>query len=276
MIDKVTIIIPTLGRSTEIYSCLDSINNFGNKIFEVIIVDQNCSSLIDEAVDAFKSKFKILHCKVYFKGASKARNYAAEMASGEYLFFMDDDAELFPNSLELAIGLIERKNADVVFGKCVDRTGLKSVLNFEDQPGFLSLKKHGNMFVESTMLVKKVVFLKYQFDEGLGVGTFHGAEEGYDIVLRMLNDGVTLFYDPSVRVYHPQKITNYSESDIKRVFSYRCGYAKLCHKHRLNKTYYSRLFQVALYLPYVFIFNRKKFRYYLVELCALVVGRLVK
>ena len=133
------------------------------------------------------------------------------------------------------------------------------------------------MFIEFTMFIKKETFSKFLFDESFGVGTFYGAEEGYDLVLRMLHKKVIIFYTPEIKMYHPQKVINHSDSsEIRRVFSYRCGFAHLCVKHKLYKKYCTRLLKVILYIPYTMVFAPRKTRYYLSELMGLLTGIIVR
>ena len=276
MQNLISIIIPTLGRTTELDALLSSIYSSIYKNFEIIVVDQNCSDILDEIIKKYADVLICKHLKVSFKGAAKARNYGASFASGEYLFFPDDDAELLSYTLDVALETFDKSKADVVFGKCIDRSGNDSVAVFSQEENFLSLQKYDNMFIEATMVIKKSVFLEYLFDETLGVGTFHGAEEAYDLVLRMLYDKIAIFYTPKLHVYHPNKVTDYKDADIKRVFTYRCGFAKLCQNHNLHKKYYNRLIKVLLYLPYTFVFKRDRSRYYFSELLGLIAGKVIR
>jgi hypothetical protein len=165
----------------------------------------------------------------------------------------------------------------VLFGKCVDENLKDSVLNFHKKEDYLTLKKHNNMFVESTMFIKTDLIIKHKFDENLGAGTFHGAEEGYDLVLRLLKSNISIFYSPSIIFYHPQKILNYDTNiEIKRVFTYRCGFASVCKKHNLFGRWLGRLTKVSLALPILFIFRRKKFLYYTSEVLGLITGYIIK
>lgn len=272
----ISIVIPTLGRKQELLNCLDSILNSSYRDYEVIVVDQNHSSLLDESLNSYKQKLTIAHLKVDFRGAAQARNYGAMQANGDILFFPDDDAEIFPNTLENALLALKTTNSDVVFGKCIDREGNDSVIAFNKKSDFLSIKKYEGMFIEATMFIKRKIFLSYLFDNELGVGTFYGAEEAHDLLIRILSDNILVYFTPEIKIYHPQKISNHSNpSEIRRVFTYRCGFAKLCKKHKLRKKYYKRLLTVLLYLPYTLFFCRRKTRYYLAEILGLITGKIV-
>lgn len=274
--DLISIIIPTIGRSTQLDALLHSITCSAYKYYEVIVIDQNRTGIADDVILKYNDVLPIQHIKVNFVGGARARNHGLKYANGQYLFFPDDDSELFPETLESFIKFLKSAGADVLFGKCVDRTSADSVVVFSDTSGYLSLKCHEKMFVELTMFIKKETFSEFLFDESLGIGTFYGAEEGYDLVLRMLHKKVVIFYTPDVRMYHPQKVLSHSDSsEIRRVFSYRCGFAHLCVKHKLYKKYFSRLIKVILYIPYTVVFAPRKTRYYLSELMGLLTGMIV-
>lgn len=275
---KYSVVIPTLGRSDEVRSLLDSISRQNYNDLEIIIVDQNADKRLVEIVSAHRESFRISHHRVSFRGASRARNYGAHHARGEILFFPDDDAEILDQFFQKTDRLFdELVGISALFGKCVDRGGEDSVVNFSSDSGYLTLKKHGGMFVEATMLIKREVFLQNKFDEGLGVGTFHGAEEAYDLVLRLLALGFALYYTPELKVYHPNKVMNYKDdSEIMRVFSYRCGFSKLCRKHRLYKKLLSRVFVLMAYMPFLMVVRRSRLRYYCAELAGIFSGLVIK
>ena len=275
--DLISIIIPTIGRSSQLEALLHSITCSTYKHYEVIVIDQNQTGIADDVILKYNDILPIQHIKVDFTGAARARNYGFKFANGQYLFFPDDDSELYPETLELFIKFLKSSGADVLFGKSVDRTLADSVAVFSDKSGYLSLKRHEKMFIEFTMFIKKETFSEFLFDESFGVGTFYGAEEGYDLVLRMLHKKVIIFYTPDIRMYHPQKVLSHSDSsEIRRVFSYRCGFAHLCVKHKLYRKYYSRLLKVILYIPYTMVFAPRKTRYYLSELMGLLTGIIVR
>lgn len=272
---KISIVIPTLGRRDELDSCIQSIVQQAYKNIELIVVDQNCPNFMDDIIQKYEEDIDIKHLKIGSKGVSRAKNHAVAFAEGEYIFFLDDDAEVFSDTLVNIISILSSKNLDVLFGRCIDREGKNSVIDFHPVESYLSIDKHKNMFVESTMVIRRDLFQNNLFDESLGVGVFHGAEEGYDLVLRLLKKNKAVFYTPDFMIYHPQKINNYAGVDVKRVFTYRCGYAKFCKKHSLNFLYFKRLFLVCFYIPICILLRNKKARYYAVEFLALLSGRLI-
>ena len=275
--DLISIIIPTIGRSMQLDALLHSITYSTYKNYEVIIIDQNQTGMLDHIILKYKDFFSIRHVPVNFVGAAKARNYGYKFSDGQYLFFPDDDSELYAETLALFIEYSQKTRADVLFGKCEDREFGDSAGSFSDKSGYLSLEDHEGMFIEATMFIKREIFAEFFFDESFGVGAFYGAEEAYDLVLRMLHEHVVIFYTPEIKIYHPHKVINHVDgSEIRRAFSYRCGFAHLCAKHKLYKKYYKRLLQVILYIPYTIVFTPRKTRYYLSELMGLITGMIVR
>lgn len=270
-----SIVIATKGRKMELEALLNSIIGIDLSFIEVLVIDQNVSNVLVEVVDKFKSKISLKHIKIESIGVSNARNVGIVNSEGKYLCFPDDDCKFLPDTIQIALEKI--LDYDVLFGKCVDEKGNDSVINFAKGEDAINYRNYSNRFVEATMFAKREIMLHFPYDENLGVGTFHGAEEAFDLVLRLLEHKKKLFYTSEVLFYHPKKILDYtSKAELKRVFTYRCGFAKLCFKHKLYFKYFKRVLLVSLSLPFYMLFNQKKVRYYSVELLGLLTGIFVK
>ncbi|HEY5508685.1 MAG TPA: glycosyltransferase family A protein, partial [Paludibacter sp.] len=207
-----SIVIPTIGREKEVRLLLQSISDtIPDRIsYEIIIVDQNADDLLLSAIhDANNSH--INHCKVLFIGLSKAKNYGTKQASGRFICFPDDDCRMLENSIETALNLLNTNQYDMVTGRCVDADGNDSVLKFHTSSAELTLRNFEGKMVEATLFARRELMIDYCFDETLGVGTFHGAEEGFDLVYRLLKEQKRIFYSPDICLYHPQVILDKSE-----------------------------------------------------------------
>ena len=272
-----SIIIPTIGRIEELISLLESIYScdIDHSQVEIIVIDQNSISFLKEVRLKFESvRFE----NVDFKGLSKAKNYGATLANGKWLCFPDDDCEFFNDTIKLALRFLYESNAEIIFGKCIDRSGNDSVMNFKNQDFTLTVETMSGGFVEATGFVKKEVFSQYKFDESMGAGCFHGAEEGYDWLFRILkNSKYKVIFNPLILFYHPQIISvKGDQASIKRVFTYRCGFAKLCFKHEFYFKFFKRVVLVSFSLPFFAFFDQKKLRYYSAELLGLFSGAIIK
>ena len=276
---QLSIIIPTINRKNELEALLTSIHNYVKSIsFEVIIIDQNSLGFLDDVIIKFKDKFEIYHYLADFKGLSKAKNYGVKIAKGKYLSFPDDDCIIFSDTYKKAFEILIHENFDIVFGRCIDSNGEDSVLKFKKKS--YKLNKHNILggFVEATGVIHKRIFEKgFYFDEKMGAGCFHGAEEGYDWLYRIFTESdVEAYYCPSIIYYHPQVLFDKgSPHAIKRAFTYSCGNAYLCKKHKFFLRYFKRITLVVFSLPVYLLINKRKAKYYFSELLGLLSGIII-
>lgn len=276
---KLSIIIPSCGRTTEVDNLLLSIKEYVAGIvsqLEVLVINQNHNDLLDDIINKYLGHLQITNYKVDFRGLSKAKNYGLAKASGEIVCFIDDDAEFLPGTIDLVLKIFRNSDFDIVSGRCVDRNGKDSVITFDNKESVLDIHSFEGKFVESTTFFKKDIINSYKYDENMGVGAFYGAEEGYDILYQMLKNKVRILYNPNIKLYHPQVIQDYSSpSAIRRSFTYRCGFGYLCKKHGFTSKYWKRVICVAFYIPISIIISPKKTRFYIAELLGLFAGKLL-
>lgn len=275
---KLSVIIPTLGRTEELTSLFSTIHAYKQEFdVEIILVDQNFGPVLIPIVKEFENVLSIYHYNVDFRGASRARNFGIQHATGDIFCFPDDDCKFLPETIKLALAVFENINCDVVFGKCIDDSGNDSVIKWSKSAGYLSMKNCGDKFVEATMFARRKIFENLLYDETLGVGTFHGSAEAYDLVIRLLTKNKVLYYSPDIVFNHPNKVVDHSlDSSIRRTFSYSCGFGKLCLKHGLYKIFFHRLLLVTGFIPLSLFIARNKTRYYCAELLGLLSGVTIK
>lgn len=124
---RVSLIIPVYNVSSYIERCLLSVLRQTYTNIECILVDdvtpddsiQICEKLIDDYAGPIL--FKILHHEKN-RGLSAARNTGTEVATGDYIYYLDSDDELPLNSIELMVEKVrEYPNVELVQG------GVKSI-----------------------------------------------------------------------------------------------------------------------------------------------------
>ena len=71
-------------------------------------------------------------------GASGARNYGLELATGEYIAFVDSDDNIECEMYSILISELERENADVAccITRAIDDKGIKFISNFKEKQIF--------------------------------------------------------------------------------------------------------------------------------------------
>lgn len=118
---KISIIIPVYNAENYIARCLNSIKKQAYKNYEVIIIDDeskdNSWNLLSEyAADNQPINFRIFKNKNNL-GLSKTRNRGMDLATGDYIFFMDIDDALVDNLSLQHFAEATENDPDMVIGK---------------------------------------------------------------------------------------------------------------------------------------------------------------
>lgn len=115
-VPKVSVVIPVYNVEKYVRECLDSIVGQTLKEIEIICVDDGST---DHSLDILKEygekDSRIFVMTQENRGASSARNHGVDLASGEYLYFMDGDDILEKDALEKLYGISEEKALDVLY-----------------------------------------------------------------------------------------------------------------------------------------------------------------
>jgi len=85
---RISAVVVTYNRPEEVKKAVDSLVNQSVEPFEIIIIDNGSSPPLSMKVDGSKMKLIRFDEEV---GLSRARNYAINVAKGEYIAFIDDD-----------------------------------------------------------------------------------------------------------------------------------------------------------------------------------------
>lgn len=115
---KVSIVMPVYNVENYIVSSIKSVLNQTYKNFELIIVIDGSKDNSEAIAREFEKADS--RVKVYTKpngGISDARNYGLNIATGDFIYFLDSDDWIVPSLLEENLKIIIQDNLDfVVFG----------------------------------------------------------------------------------------------------------------------------------------------------------------
>ncbi len=101
MRELISVIIPAYNSERTILKTITSIVNQSYKDIEIIVIDDGSTDgTADVVIDLSSCDSRIKLKTQPNKGPSAARNLGMELASGEYLMFVDSDDELVPNAVE--------------------------------------------------------------------------------------------------------------------------------------------------------------------------------
>lgn len=112
---KVSVIVPVYNVQEYLRQCLDSILVQTFSDIEVIIVDDGSTDQSREICDEYAQKdnrITVIHKKN--GGLSDARNAGLDVASSEYISFIDSDDWIHPLFFEKLLAQQERTDADIV------------------------------------------------------------------------------------------------------------------------------------------------------------------
>ena len=114
MASRISVIVPSYKVEAYLNRCVESIVNQTYQNLEIILVDDgspdNCPKMCDEW--AIKdSRIKVIHKKN--GGLSDARNAGMEIASGEYISFIDSDDYIALDFFETLLSVMEKENSDI-------------------------------------------------------------------------------------------------------------------------------------------------------------------
>lgn len=225
----VSVIICSYNRARYIATALQSLyeQTAAKDLFEVIVVDNNSHDNTEEVCHSFLEKHPDMlatYMTERSQGSSFARNAGAHVSKGEFLVFMDDDADARPDFIANIIRFFkEIPNAGGGGGRIIPKyipeepkwmshfvSSLVGNFNYSDKR---TPFREGKYPLESNMAVKREAFFKINgFNTDLpGVkGTLRIGGEGKDFFYRLIAAGYTIHYDPSICVEHvveTQKLT---------------------------------------------------------------------
>ena len=109
-VSKVSVVIPFYSQVQWLEEAVESVLGQDYKELEIIVVNDGS----EEDVTSFLSKYgdKIIYERTMNGGPAAARNRGIEMATGEYVAFLDSDDIWVPNKLSIQIAMM-RKHAAV-------------------------------------------------------------------------------------------------------------------------------------------------------------------
>ncbi len=120
---KVSIIIPVYNVEPYITECLESVaNQTYTGEMECLIVDDcgldNSIAIAEEFIQTYQGQidFKIIH-HTHNRGLSAARNTGIDEATGDYVYFLDSDDAIVPDTIELMMQIVkEHPQVEMVQG----------------------------------------------------------------------------------------------------------------------------------------------------------------
>jgi glycosyltransferase involved in cell wall biosynthesis len=197
------LVVATVDRVDELSLLLASLARQTHRAFRVVLVDQNTDDRVDGvlrkdgSLDAVRLRAE--------PGLSRARNAALPHLRADLVAFPDDDC-MYPDDLleRVARRFAAEPGLDGLTGRETDPLGSSSPSWARDA----AVLTRGNLWNRaisfSIFLRRSLVAAVGSFDEqlGLGAGTPWSSGEEIEYLVRALDSGARIEYDPSIVVPH--------------------------------------------------------------------------
>lgn len=170
---KVSIIVPVYNASRYLQECVQNVKLQSFKDWELLLINDGSSDGSAELCDQLASTDSRI--RVFHKpntGVSDTRNHGLDMASGEYVIFLDaDDYWVDNTALERMYNLAKTNNLDVIRGeyKAVDDNGEELFCREISKEGlyyanrllssyqFLKYAIHGEYFLVLSLIKREII-----------------------------------------------------------------------------------------------------------------------
>ncbi len=219
--DKISIVVPVYNVESYLKKCLDSIINQTYKNLEIILVDDGSTDNSVDICDEYAkrdNRIKVIHKKN--GGLSDARNTGIEIATGNYIGFVDSDDWIDENMYKLLYNNLIKEHADIsccnryfVYINSIKKYGNANnyyrVMNSERAIELMCTMGYMGMSAY-TKLYKKEVFKDIRYPKGK-------VNEDIYTTYKLVDKASRIVYDSTPMYYYRQRkgsITNSKKVNI--------------------------------------------------------------
>ena len=220
---KISIIVPVYKVEKYIEQCIDSILNQTFKDFELILVDDGSPDKCPEICDKYALKderIKVIHKSN--GGLSSARNAGIEIATGDYIGFVDSDDFVHHKMYETLYNYALEYNADISICNYIKFTSEDKPYNIADIDKNIKIEEYDNISALKQLykdnigvfwgpwqkIYKRNLFEKIKFEEGR-------IHEDRLICHRLLYESKKTIYIPKIFYYYRVRNGSISTSTFK-------------------------------------------------------------
>jgi glycosyltransferase involved in cell wall biosynthesis len=218
------LVVATIGRVEELRRLLDSLERQTHTQFRVVVVDQNDDGRLDAVVQAHAAlEIEWLRTS---GGLSHARNAALPHLRADLVAFPDDDCTFPHNLLERVAARFAADAAlEGLTGRATDS------VSWKHDAAVLTRENLWNRAISFTIFLRRAVVERVgSFDEALGLPSSSGEE--IDYLIRAVDSGARIEYDPTLVVGHPEKAHDAAVLGARDGAS--IGYILRKHRYRLR------------------------------------------
>ena len=234
---SIDLVVPTIDRPNELRRLLESAVAQGYEPLRVVVIDMNDDDSSAAAVLAeYSDELDIVHLRVSRRGVSKARNFAMGSIEAEVISLSDDDCWL-PDGFLHALGERFHREPSLAGLSVMQKDAQLRPSNgrWATRPGRITKTSVWGRGVSAGIFVRASAVREIGgFDEGLGPGSGGwAAGEETDLLIRLVDTGHRVDYEPSLFVHHPDPQRNNALTyPLERWRAYAQSTGHLMRKHR--------------------------------------------
>lgn len=227
---EVTIGIPVFNTEMYIRRAMESVLVQTHKSIEILVYDDGCTDTSIAIVEEYQ-KTHLRGCDIHIirqmqnLGIGTARNRILEEAQGKYLYYLDADDEIVPDTIERLYNEAEKINAELVYGSHI------RIEEWRKDGKYYLFKYPNRTFVNGD------AFARFVYGE-------YGVIQVpvWNILMRVeFLKNVKLSF-PQVNFWEDFAATMFLPTQAKRVglvseitYKYHCRYGSLSHFQKRNK-----------------------------------------
>jgi GT2 family glycosyltransferase len=235
------LVVATVDRVTELEWLLASVQAQTHRAVRVLLVDQNEDDRLEPVLREQRS-FDLVRLRAQ-RGLSRARNAALGEIRADVVAFPDDDCVFASDLLERVARRFAGDPAlDGLTGRAVDETG-RSSQSWAQDPAQLTRENLWNRAISFTIFLRAPLVARVgRFDEQLGLGATAPWTSGEEIdyLVRALDAGARIEYDPALVVTHPNtRVSPTTLTSLGNRDGASVGY--ILRKHRYPKRTVGRM-----------------------------------
>ena len=236
---SIDLIVATVGREGELTDLVASVRDQAPVDARVIVVDQNDDDRVGEALRRQPDRPEIVHLHAQ-GGVSHARNTGQALVTAPIVAWPDDDC-VYPAGLlpHVVAQFAADPGLDVLVGRIEDPSGGSGILATLTEPKVLDSRSVWRYPSAPTFFARRDAAVRvgaWSTSFGPGGTTPWDAGEDSDWLIRAVEQGLCVRFDPAVRVLHKDPFLTGSPEALRRARRYgRCTSAvALTHGYGLR------------------------------------------
>jgi glycosyltransferase involved in cell wall biosynthesis len=244
-ISAIDLVVPTLGRTAELSRFLDSVaaQTWGGRA-RVVLVDQNPDDRLDTIVDDFRDRVDVLHLRSE-PGVSRACNLGFRSCTASVIGRADDDCWYPTDTLGRVVEAFEEHlEWDALCGITCDESGRATQLRWDQIGGIVTRDNIWRRAIGSTLFLRDSLASSLgDWDDSYGPrphedGTIRGGSEDGEYLLRIIDRGFTLAYDPTIRIFHPEFRPSFGDrKSMHKAYYYGLDHSRLLKQYGFPRWY---------------------------------------